>query len=252
MINGKIMVAIPGQGRLKKEFLAACSAADLVFDQPDDRNDRAVLRDRKNELPDIDIVVAKPGTAMFYMQNGIVDCAVMGQDSVTEARCAAREQDTALPGEVMDAMNIGRCKMVIAAPEDDSVYTAINLEGKRIATVYPSLLRAWLKANGVENATVVDQLDGGTETAVTFGLADAICEIEQSGKSLISNGLERKLELFNVSAVFVRTNNDIGADNQEILSRLVKRLKSAVEIVQDNAPAAINVVTPRASVPMRA
>ncbi|MCX8573112.1 ATP phosphoribosyltransferase, partial [Aminobacter sp. MET-1] len=65
------------------------------------------------------------------------------------------------------------------APED--------LGGLRIATSYPNLVRKDLAERGLE-ATVI-RLDGAVEISIQLGVADAIADVVESGRSLRQNNL---------------------------------------------------------------
>ena len=62
-----------------------------------------------------------------------------------------------------------------------------ELAGKRIATAYPVLLQRHLEESGVK-ADVV-KLDGAVETACALGVADAVCDVVETGTTLRAAGL---------------------------------------------------------------
>jgi len=62
-----------------------------------------------------------------------------------------------------------------------------DLAGKRLATSYPSLVKADLAARGIE-ATVI-RLDGAVEISVQLGVADAVADVVDSGRTLRQHNL---------------------------------------------------------------
>jgi ATP phosphoribosyltransferase len=66
-----------------------------------------------------------------------------------------------------------------------------SLDGKRIATSYPHLLKRYLDQKGVFKSCL---LNGSVEVAPRAGLADAICDLVSTGATLEANGL-REVEV---------------------------------------------------------
>jgi ATP phosphoribosyltransferase len=62
-----------------------------------------------------------------------------------------------------------------------------DLEGRKIATSYPRLVRAHLARNRVR-ADII-KLDGAVEISVQLGLADAIADVVSSGRTLRQHNL---------------------------------------------------------------
>jgi ATP phosphoribosyltransferase len=71
--------------------------------------------------------------------------------------------------------------------DDGEIKTVEDLEGKRIATSYPRLVRAHL-ARARVRAEIV-KLDGAVEISVHLGLADAVADVVSSGRTLRQHGL---------------------------------------------------------------
>jgi ATP phosphoribosyltransferase len=63
-----------------------------------------------------------------------------------------------------------------------------GLQGKRIATAYPNLVRNFLKSKDLA-ATVVP-LDGAVEGAIKLGVADVIADVVSTGNTLKQAGLQ--------------------------------------------------------------
>jgi ATP phosphoribosyltransferase len=74
-----------------------------------------------------------------------------------------------------------------AAPADAGFTSVADLAGKRLATAYPRLAGDDLARHGVE-ATVI-RLDGAVEISVQLGVADAVADVVDSGRTLRQHGL---------------------------------------------------------------
>ena len=84
-------------------------------------------------------------------------------------------------------LGFGHSKFRFAAP-DDREWKLEDLEGTKIATSYPRLVRAHLARNRIR-ADII-KLDGAVEISVQLGLADAIADVVSSGRTLRQHGLK--------------------------------------------------------------
>src|SRR6185295_10790459 len=77
-------------------------------------------------------------------------------------------------------------RWVLAVPEDSSIRSVKDLEGKRIATEVVNLTKAYLKKNGVKAAV---EFSWGATEVKAHELVDAIVEVTETGSSLRANKL---------------------------------------------------------------
>ena len=86
-------------------------------------------------------------------------------------------------------LGFGHSKFRFAAPlhEDGREWKLEDLEGRKIATSYPRLVRAHLARSRVR-ADII-KLDGAVEISVQLGLADAIADVVSSGRTLRQHNL---------------------------------------------------------------
>ena len=167
MKSKRIKIAIQKKGRLNKpsnEFLAS-----LGLNFPAD--DKKLTLACKNAP--INLVKVRDDDIPKYGGGGAVDFGIVGLDVVEESQ----EKVT-----VVKRLGFAKCKMVIAIPRSSKLKTIGALEGKKIATSYPNILRAFLKKNKIRSTIVVVQ--GSVELAPYLKTADAVCDITQTGKTL--------------------------------------------------------------------
>ena len=81
----------------------------------------------------------------------------------------------------------GDCRLVIAVPCNSSIKNIADLSGLRIATAYPNSLKKFLNTNNID-ATIIE-MGGSVEIAPELKLADAICDVTQTGTTLQVHGL---------------------------------------------------------------
>jgi len=117
-----------------------------------------------------------------YVEHGYFDCGLTGQDWVLENASDVVE----VCDLVYSRASNKRSKWVIAVPEDSTVQSVKDLEGKRIATEVVNITSQYLKDNGV-NAEVEFSW-GATEVKVP-DLVDAIVDLTETGNSIRANKL---------------------------------------------------------------
>jgi ATP phosphoribosyltransferase len=108
-------------------------------------------------------------------------------------------------------------------PEESTALTLADLDGLRVATVYPHLASATLREHDVEVELV--EVTGSVEVAPRLRLADAIVDLVSSGNTLRTNGLRSLGVLFSSEATLISRPN--GDDDRA--PRLAGILRSVVE-----------------------
>ncbi|MDQ4030375.1 MAG: ATP phosphoribosyltransferase, partial [Actinomycetota bacterium] len=93
------------------------------------------------------------------------------------------------------------CRLEAAVPAESSARSLADLDGHRVATVYPRLARSLLAELGI--AAELVEVTGAVEVAPRLGLADAIVDLVSSGNTLRTNGLRSLGALFSSEAVLV-------------------------------------------------
>jgi ATP phosphoribosyltransferase len=148
-----------------------------------------------------------------YVQDGVVDCGITGADLVLERSARVEE---------LLRLGFGACTLEAAVLRESGVATLADLEGLRVATVYPGLTRALLAAQEI-SVELVD-VTGSAEIAPRLGLADAIVDLVSSGNTLRTNGLRSLGVLFRSEAVLI---GRVGANGPS--HALAPILRSVVE-----------------------
>lgn len=96
-------------------------------------------------------------------------------------------------------LGFGRCRLVFAAPVSSKITNLKNLKQKRIATSYPNLVRTFLRARGIKPGSIVVQR-GSVEIAPESGEAEAIADLVESGRTLMTHSLREVGEIFESQA----------------------------------------------------
>lgn len=117
-----------------------------------------------------------------YVQDGHLDCGLTGYDWILEQDASVVEICELIYGKG----GFRPVKWVVAVPNDSSVKSLKDLNGKRIATELVGFTKRFLKSKGIK--AQVDFSWGATEVKPPY-LADAIVELTETGSSLRANNL---------------------------------------------------------------
>ncbi|GAB3540492.1 ATP phosphoribosyltransferase [Arthrobacter tecti] len=167
-----LRVAVPNKGSLSES--ASAMLGESGYRQRRDTRE-LVMVDPENE---IEFFFLRPRDIAVYVGAGTLDVGITGRDLFLDAQVDAEEL---LP------LGFGASTFRFAGPVGH--FSSVKeLDGRRLATSYDGLLRAFLAEQGVD-ATVV-RLDGAVESSVRLGVADAIADVVETGNTLKAAGME--------------------------------------------------------------
>ncbi len=146
--------------------------------------------------PEIECMLIRAQEMARYVEQGILDAGITGHDWIVETTANVHEI-----GELMFSKVSRRpVRWVLCVPNESTVKSVKDLEGKRIATEAVGLTKAYLTRHGV-NATVEFSW-GATEVKPPL-LADAIVEVTETGSSLRANNLRIVDEVLQSTTRFI-------------------------------------------------
>jgi ATP phosphoribosyltransferase len=169
--NSMLRVAVPNKGALSES--AAEILSEAGYRRRSDSKDLTVL----DPANGVEFFFLRPKDIAIYVGSGQLDLGITGRDLALDSGAAVEERL---------ALGFGRSTFRYAAPAGKE-WAPEDLGGLRIATSYPNLVRRDLAARGLE-ATVI-RLDGAVEISIQLGVADAIADVVESGRSLRQNNL---------------------------------------------------------------
>ncbi|WP_254762515.1 ATP phosphoribosyltransferase [Natrinema marinum] len=167
-------IAVPNKGRLHEPTIDLLERAGLHLENGADRKLYADTVD-----PDVTVLFARAADIPEYVADGAADLGITGFDQVCEARV-----DNV--SELLD-LEFGRCRLVLAAPEDGDIESVDDLAGKIVATEFPNITEDFFADTGVEPDIV--EVSGATELTPHVEMADAIVDITSTGTTLKMNRL---------------------------------------------------------------
>lgn len=206
----KIRIAIQKSGRLSEKSLSLLKEAGISLD-----NGSRKLRSEARFFP-LEVIFLRDDDIPQYVEDGVAHIGIVGENEYAEKACEV---------DLIERLGYSRCRLSIAIPKSESYRGVEDLEGKRIATSYPVILKNFLAEHGV--SADIHFLSGSVEIAPSIGVADAIFDIVSSGSTLISNGL-KEVEVAMKSEAVVIANRDLDDDIQAILAKLLFRIRSVM------------------------
>lgn len=224
----RIRVAIQKSGRLTEKTISVLERCGLEFEWSKDR----LFSSCENMA--IDLMLVRDDDIPGYLKDGVCDLGVVGLNTVKESRI----EETA-GASVLRELGFGQCRLALATPKERGYDGASSLEGARIATSYPNTLGRFLEQAGV--AAKIVELAGSVEIAPTLDVADAVCDIVSTGRTLRSNGLQEVETILESQCVLVRGGKAMEPEQSRTLERLLRRLDGVLcaedaKYVMMNAP----------------
>ena len=224
--NGRMKIAIQRNGRLTEESVALLRACGLSFEfqkqslySPCNNFDLDVLAIRDDDIPE-------------YVQDGVADLGIIGENVLQERNARVH---------LLAPLGFGGCKLMISVPQRSAIRKVSDLNGLRIGTTYPTILKSFLKDKKVQAEIV--ELSGSVELAPSLNLADVICDIVSTGTTAKMYGLRTFCTVLESQAVLVANLASMrDKKKRTIIDRLMIRVQASQEAsgkryLMMNAPA---------------
>lgn len=239
----RLRIAVQKSGRLGDNSLELVEAAGFRIVKGANE-----LLYRVENAP-VDLLRVRDDDIPTFVADGVADFGIVGRNVLEERSEGER------PEEVM-ALGFGRCELRLAAPLDFAYTGPQSLEGLRIATSYPNVLRRFLKSADIRADIVT--MKGAVEVAPRLKLSHVICDLVSTGATLETNGLRSVETILESEAVLVRSKALRDASLKGLAQSLVERLRGVsasrgAKYVMMNAPRArlaeISALLPGADAP---
>jgi ATP phosphoribosyltransferase len=138
--------------------------------------------------PEIECMLIRAQEMARYVSDGVLDAGLTGQDWIAEHELG--DGVTGVLEPIADLIyakqSFGKVRWVLAAPEDSSIASAVDLQGRTVATELVRVTRAYFNRHGVN--VNVEFSWGATEVKPPV-LCDAIVEATETGSTLRANRL---------------------------------------------------------------
>lgn len=219
-MTSRLRLALQKKGRLSEESLNLLQRCGLKF-----RIKPNALLVHVDNFP-IDLLFVRDDDIPTLVFDKVCDGGIVGENVLLESSLAQPEK------EFKKIWSLGSCtcRLALAVPESLDYQGVGSLEGKRIATSYPYLLKEFLNERKIKAEILI--LAGSVEVAPRMGMADAICDLVSSGQTLEDNKLKEADIVLQSQAVFIQTQQLIAAEKQQLIDMLKRRIQ-AVQHAQE-------------------
>jgi ATP phosphoribosyltransferase len=217
-----LRIALPNKGALSEDAVSLIKEAGYKARR---ENKELSVVDSTN---DVEFLFLRPRDIAVYVSGGIVDAGITGRDLLADSRSQAKEL---LP------LGFGKSRFCYAVPNGSPITEIKQLDGLRIATSYPNIVKDHTASLGMKCSVV--KLDGAVEISVRLGVADAIADVVESGTTMRQAGLHPIDEPVMYSEALV-IGHPGAAENPQIKA-LLKRIQGiltarAYVVVDYNVP----------------
>ncbi|HEY4108983.1 ATP phosphoribosyltransferase [Puia sp.] len=211
----KLKIAIQKSGRLYDESVKLLKDCGI-----DLKNGVNKLKTECDNFP-MEIYFLRDDDIPQYVEDAVADVGIVGENVFYEKNKKA---------EIVEQLGFGKCRLSVAVGRGEQYDGVEFLNGKRIATTYPGLLRQFLDKNGIK--AEIHEISGSVEIAPGIGLADAIVDLVSSGSTLFMNGLKEVETVLKSQAVLIR-NERLDPEVRQLLEKFLFRIR-AVKKARNN------------------
>jgi len=205
----KFLLAIPKKGRLYEVVSNMLKGAGIEFS----RADRLDICHSSN-LP-VSIVFLPAHDIAAYVADGDVDLGITGEDCIAET-------EHGHTCDVIMKLGMGKCNLSVQAPEALGDVDAKFFAGKRIVTSFPYIAKKFFEEfEEPGKPTDIKCISGSVEAAVGLGLADAIVDLVETGRTMRAAGLKEVAVVMKSQTVMIANPN---SKHPELIETIRRRI----------------------------
>ena len=213
MTATELVIALT-KGRILRETLPLFESAG-IRPLEDIEKSRKLLFD--TNVDGVKLLLMRGSDVPTYVRFGSADIGVAGKDLILENGSDGFY-------EPLD-LKIAPCKMMTAEPS----VAPVAVDRLRVATKFTNIAKRFYAERGQQIELI--KLNGALELAPSLGLADAIVDIVDTGKTLKANGLVAKDTIADISSRVIVNKASMKIKNAMILDVLAK-LRDAVTSIE--------------------
>lgn len=203
-----LKIAIQKSGRLNEKSVQLLRNCGLTFE-----NYKSSLITTVANFP-LEILFLRDDDIPEYVQDGIADLGIVGENIIAETEADVR---------YLQRLGFGKCSLKIAVPTHSEFKVLADLNGKAIATSYPTILKKFLDENDI--SADIRTISGSVEISPALELSAAIFDIVSTGGTLRSNGLKPFADVMTSEAILISKN---GIDGNPVVRELIQRIQSVL------------------------
>jgi ATP phosphoribosyltransferase len=219
--NQFFKLAIQKSGRLHEETMDLIQRCGIHITKGQDQ-----LKLVASDFP-LEILLLRHQDIPRYLSTGVADAAILGENEILENQVKLTFQ---MP------LGFSACRLSLAIPEHLPYPGLSYFQETSIATSYPNSLNAFLHKNDIR--ATIHEISGSVEITPQIGLAQGICDLVSTGKTLKSNGLKEVELVYRSQAILA------ACTSSPILSELAFRIQT-VQHAERNKYVMLNIPSER-------
>jgi ATP phosphoribosyltransferase len=220
--DARIKIAVQKSGRLTEHSLELLVRCGLSYSRGKDQ-----LICYGENMP-VDVLLVRDDDIPRLVQEDICDLGIVGLNIIEERRLEMLEQGKTKLFTELSRLDFGQCRLSFGVPDGERYAGPPALQGKRIATTYPRILKAYLARYGVTAEIIM--FSGAVEIAPSLGKADLICDLVSSGSTLRAHQLYEGETILESRAALIQTPAEIGGEKAQWLQRLLQRIQGVLQV----------------------
>ena len=220
MTSNRLRIAIQKSGRLSKESQQLLKNCGVKFTVNEQR-----LIAHADNMP-LDLLRVRDDDIPGLVMDGVVDLGIIGENVLEEEQIERQTLGKPSACNKLRQLDFGACRLSLAVPSEFPYQDAASLEGLRIATSYPNLLRRCMQNKGRSYRDCT--LKGSVEVAPRAGLADGICDLVSTGATLEANGLYETEVIFRSMACVIQSQQTQTPAKQALIDKLMSRVNGVI------------------------
>jgi ATP phosphoribosyltransferase len=220
--EARIKIAVQKSGRLTDHSLELLVRCGLSYSRGKDQ-----LICYGENMP-VDVLLVRDDDIPRLVQEDICDLGIVGLNIVEERKLEMVEQGRTELFKELCRLDFGQCRLSFGMPDGVPFEGPKSLDGKRIATTYPRILKAYLARHGV-SAQIIS-FSGAVEIAPSLGKADLICDLVSSGSTLRAHQLYEAETILESRAALIQTPAPIRDEKAQWLQRLLQRIQGVLQV----------------------
>jgi ATP phosphoribosyltransferase len=187
----RVKIAIQKSGRLHDASVSFLQGLNLSIPQIND-----VLFYSSPQMP-LEILCIRDDDIPELLAAGACDYGIVGENVFKEFSLKTSQNAV----KTLNKLDFGYCRLSLAGPNNSIFNSLQDLNNKRIATSYPYILADFLKQQALQ--ANITTLAGAVEIAPRLGIADLICDLVSTGKTLVANDLQEMKVIMTSQAVLL-------------------------------------------------
>lgn len=219
--NKRLRIAVQKKGRLNTESMALFEKVGIKV-----QLSKSGLYCHAIDAP-VDFLFVRDDDIPTLVNDGFCDVGIIGQNVLDEFCLTLNERKQSNNITIDKALGFGTCRLSIAIANSKAYDDINSLKAMKVATSYPELLMEFSRQNNLDLSIL--NISGSVEIAPNLGMADAICDLVSTGRTLEENNLKEVVEIMQSQALLIRNNHTLAPEIEAFYQRLIDRMNGVMQ-----------------------